>query len=1082
MTTDRDDSEYDVFAFEPSFSQERLWFLNQLDPGSPAYNIFNQIRWTAALDALVMERALNEVVRRHEALRTSFAMRDGRPVQVISPSLSLKVGLIDLSGLPAAEREVETARLAAEEAAQPFVLSQGALLRATVVRLGAMDHVVLLTMHHIVSDGWSMGVLFRELGALYEAFSAGRPSPLEELSVQYADFAVWQRERLQGAVLEDLLAYWRERLAGAPAVLALPADRARPAMQSYRGALHTFSLPAELSRRIRALALREGATPFMVLLAGFKALLARLTGQRDIVVGTPIANRTQLELEGLIGFFVNTLALRIKLDGDLSFRDLIARVRETTLAAFAHQDLPFERLVEDLQPQRNLSHHPVFQIMFAMNTFEPLQSTAAASDADDYRETGVGTAKFDFSLMMSEVGGRLRGVIEYATDLFDAATIERAVRCFLQLLEGAVDDPECRLSRLPLLAPDERIAILKLSAGASASRSADEQTVVQLFDRQARTGPDAVALVFGGTTLTYGELAARVGNLARNLVSLGVGPEVRVGIHLQRSPDHVVAVLAVLAAGGCYIPLDPSYPTSRLQFICDSSALSAVIVRSPADAAPFSGVPLVAVDVAPGSSETVPLPSVGDGNLAYVLYTSGSTGVPKGVEMPHRRLMSLIDWERRMYAANPKRVLHLTSLNFDVAAQEIFSTLSSGGVLVIAGENERRDGAALVRYLSDTRIERLYLPFVGLELLANAVAEDDGRHTLFVREIITAGEQLRITDALEELVRRHDIRILRNQYGPTETHVVSDWPLSGNPSGWPRLPPIGRPIDGVHTYILDEHMNLAPLGVPGELYIAGDCLARGYAGHSDWTAERFLPDPYSVMPGARMYRSGDIAQLRPGGEIEFLGRADNQVKIRGYRVEIGEVETVLANHPSVDQAAVWVKIDPVGTRSLVACYTAAAGHMVSEPHVLRAYCRSLLPEYMVPSGFVLVDSLPLTQSGKLDRAQLPVVHEAADLPNRATAAPQTPNEKMLAAIWADILPRGQFGIHDNFFDLGGHSLMATRMVSRIRAEFGLELPLRAVFEQPTVAALAEQIFELQTRRLDASQFETLLAEIEESHH
>ncbi|WDD93597.1 amino acid adenylation domain-containing protein [Burkholderia sp. FERM BP-3421] len=1071
VATPPETTEQDVYVFPASFAQERLWFLEQLQPGQAIYNMYDIVPWRGALAWGALERALDALIARHETLRTHFDVEDGHPVQVVASTVTLPLALTDLSALPEAERAAAAQRCAVDEAARPFDLDAAPLLRLRVIRVAPDEHLLVLTIHHIIADGWSMRVLYREFSTLYAGFADGRPATLAPLPIQYADFAVWQRDWLDGDALERQLAFWRGQLDGAPAApLDLPFDRPRPAAPSYRGALHNFSLDAATTRAVRAFAQREGATPFMVLLAVFKLLLARCSGQSDVVVGTPIANRTRVELEGLIGFFANTLVLRSRVDDTRGFRALVGAVRETTLAAHAHQDLPFERLVEALRPQRALNHNPLFQVMFVLNAFDD-RGRPAEDDGHDYREIGIGTAKFDLHVSMIEVGGRLRGIVEYATDLFDAPTIERLARHFTTLLGAALASPDQPMGALPLMDAAEHAAALAAAASPWPAEATPPLVHERVAARAAAT-PDAIALRQGERALTYGELAHRAERLAHALAARGAGPDAPVGIYIDRSIEQVVAVLAVLQAGACYVPLDPVYPEQRLAAICADARLGLVVTAGAAPA--FAGPACVPVDAdAPAAREA--LPAARRDSLAYLLYTSGSTGRPKGVAMPHGPLANLIAWQHAAAPA-PARVLQFTSLNFDVSAQEIFSTLGAGATLVLASEEERRDPAALLRRLAADGIERLFAPAAALQALAATAADDPAGPALALREIITAGEQLQVSRPLADFVRRHRIAALSNQYGPTETHVATEWRLAGAPDDWPELPPIGRAIAGARAYLLDRLGALVPDGLPGELCIGGCLPARGYLGQPAQTAERFVADPFSPTPGARMYRTGDLARRRADGALVFLGRLDRQIKVRGVRVEPGEVEAVLRDAPGVREAVVVDGPDPAGGRRLIAYVNAARSQDgAADAAALRRHCRTRLPESMVPALFVPVTAMPLTPSGKIDRAALPDPE-----PPRAAASsdapPGTPVEIALAAIWSEVLKVEPVGLHDNFFDLGGHSLLATRVAARIRARLGVELPLRRLFEAPTIAELAVAIIDAELARTAPAELAALLGE------
>ncbi|MDB5072253.1 MAG: non-ribosomal peptide synthetase [Candidatus Eremiobacteraeota bacterium] len=1087
----------EVFVFPVSFSQERLWFLDQFDPGSAAYIIPGMYHFPGPLNVAALERSLNEIVRRHEALRTTFDVVDGEPVQIVAASLTLVLHRVDLHKMPESTRGTEFQRLAAHEARRPFDLAAGPLLRTILVQLGEMDHVLLLTMHHIVSDAWSRDVLFRELSAIYNAYAAGRPSPLPELPLQYADFALWQRERLQGALLDTHLTYWKRRLEGAPAVLELPADRPRPPAPAFRGAAQAFELSASLSDRLRALSQAEGATLFMTLLAAFKTLIHRYTAQTDIVVGTPIANRGRQELEELIGFFVNTLALRTTVAPDLTFRELLRNVRDAAREAYTHQDLPFEKLVRELQPERQVSHNPLFQVMFAFDkAADASPAFAPAAPQSDEPAASVsqavaGTAKFDLTLFVADAGRKLAGTLEYNTDLFDADRMTRLIGHFQTLLEGIVANPGRRLCDLPLLTPAERRHVT-VEWNATRTAYGPAGCVHRLFEAHAARTPDAVAVVFESEPLTYGELNRRANRLAHHLRTLGIVPETRVGLCLDRSPEMIVALLGILKAGGAYVPLDPAYPRERLAFMVSDAEVPVLVTTDGLRNVLPGGPAVVCLDrdaaLLAAQREDDLAGGASPDNLVYVIYTSGSTGTPKGVAMPHRPLFNLLSWQ----IANSElplesRTLQFHPLSFDVSFQELFSTLCGGGTLVFAVDDVRRDFARLSRYLAEMSIARMFIPPVVLQGLAEACAgANDVPVTL--RHIIVAGDQLRITPVVAAFCARLPGCIVRNHYGPTETHLVTDFALTGPPDRRPFLPPIGRPIANVRTYVLSPHLQPVPIGVPGELYIGGDGLARGYLNRPELTAERFVPDPFGDEPGARLYKSGDLVRSFADGNIEFLGRIDHQVKIRGFRIEPGEIEAVLGRHPALRECAVIARDDGSGERRLVAYLVPHDGQAPTTTE-LRRFLNTTLPEYMLPSSFVLLEALPQSPNGKLERSALPAPQATRPSLEETFVAPSNALETALAAIWAEVLGLERIGVHDNFFELGGHSLLATQLVSRVRDRLHAELPLRRLFEGPTVAELAAAVDELlaerrtepadPVERMDQGQVEQLLAKLDQ---
>ena len=1050
-----------------SFAQQRLWFIDRLTPDSPLYNMPMAVRLDGVLNLDALERTLREIVRRHELLRTTFVMVGGQPVQVIRPethAYEIGLPLVDLSALPQALREVEAKRLARAEGLRPFDLAAGPLLRMTVLRLDDMQHIALLTFHHIIFDGWSMGVFVREVAALYNAFSQGLESPLAELPVQYADYAVWQRAWLQGEVLEQQIRYWKQQLEDAPEWLELPADRPRPAVQTHRGASVGMALSPELTAKLHELCRAEGASLFMLLLAVFKVLLARYTGQEDISVGTPIAGRNRVETEGLIGFFVNTLVLRTDLSGDPTARELVRRVREVALGAYAHQELPFEKLVDELRVERSLSHTPLFQVLFILQNAGqellelPGLRLSAAGEAS-------GVAKFDLTLSLSESGEAINGRWEYNTDLFDEMSIRRLVGHFETLLESFVSDPAQRLCQLQLMTGTElQRTLSEWSQGTDETAAfAASDCLHDLFEAQVERTPDAIALVFGEQEISYRELNRRANQLARHLRASGAGADARVGLMLERSTEMMVGLLGILKAGGAYVPLDPTFPEQRLSFTLEDGKIEVLLTQqSLVDKFPEHTGTTIALDadwetIAQQSAENLSEPVTTPDNLAYVLYTSGSTGQPKGVMMNHRPLVNLIAWQVAQSANVPEtRTLQFASLGFDVSFQEIFSTWCAGGTLVLVEEQVRRDAMALWQYLADEKIERLFAPFIVLQQLAEVAGVQEDVVPAQLREICTAGEQLQVTAAVVSMFRKLSGCTLYNHYGPTEAHVVTAFKLEDTPSRWPLLPAIGRPIANAEIYVLDKHGQPTPAGVAGELHIGGVALARGYLDRPGLTAEKFVPNPFSTEPGARLYKTGDLARFVAEGNIEILGRIDHQVKIRGFRVELGEIETALCAHTSIREAVTVVREDAPGEKRLVA-YVVVHDEQAVTSADLRAFLKDRLPEYMVPHVFVMLESLPLTSSGKVDRRSLPAPDRSRQDQDVVFIEPRTPFEEVLAGIWSDVLRTNRIGVNDNFFELGGHSLLATQVVSRIREAFGVEIPVRAIFEKPSVATLATEV-------------------------
>ncbi|HZF08651.1 MAG TPA: amino acid adenylation domain-containing protein [Thermoanaerobaculia bacterium] len=1045
-----------------SSAQQRLWFLDQLKPGTSLYNMPVALRVEGPLRRAVLALCLEEIVRRHEALRTVFVAQEGGPAQWIQPATAFPLPLVDLSGLPESRGEALALTLTAEEADRPFDLARGPLLRGVLLRLDHEDHVAALSMHHIVSDGWSLGILVREVAALYAAFAEGRPSPLPELPVQYADFALWQGSWLRGEILEREIAFWRRQLAGLPSRLDLPTDRPRPAVQSFRGASRTVRLPTDLVRRVGSLSRREGSTPFMVLLAGFQVLLSRYSGQQDLAVGTPVAGRNQVELEGLIGFFVNTLVLRADLTGNPTFRELLGQVRETALAAHAHQNVPFEKLVQELAPERSLAQSPLFQVMLALQN-----ASVEALEIQDLRLRPAGPAgdgaramaKFDLTLNLDEQDGDLRGGMEYATDLFDAATLDRLIGHWQRMLEEAVTRPDWMASRLRILSLAEYGQLLREWNDSRVPKLTQNCLHHQVAAQAART-PSAVALEMGGERWTYRRLIQSARHLARDLRRLGVGPDVIVGVGTERSPAVVVGMLAVLEAGGAYLPLDPTYPRERLAFmLADSKARVLLIQEHLQGQVPALDCRVVLLDQrwesrwesrleSDAEIGETPGVEVPPDHLAYVLYTSGSTGQPKGVMVQHRAVARYLDWAVRAYGVETGRGASVhSSLAFDLTVTSLWAPLLTGRTVTLLPEQDGVEALAS-SVCSEADLSFVKLTPSHLDLLAQQVSPEAVRG--WTRALVVGGDAVR----RESLAfwREHAPRTrIYNEYGPTETVVgcsVHEAPAGVSAAG---SLPIGRPIDGTHLHVVDPEVQLVPVGVAGELLIGGEGVARGYLRRPDLTGERFVPDPFSGDSGGRLYRTGDLVRRLPDGDLDFLGRIDHQVKVRGFRIEPGEIEAELAALSGVSQAVVTLREDAPGDPRLVA-YVASD----VSADTLRRSLRERLPDYMVPSVFVILETLPLTPNGKVDRKALRAPEWQSAAPGYL--APRTPVEEVIAGIWEELLKVERVGAQDNFFDLGGHSLLATRLVSRINSVFGGALSIRQVFDQPTVAGLAEIAF------------------------
>ena len=1046
-----------------SFAQQRLWFLDQLTPGDVTYNIPAALRLVGEFDRDAARAALTEIVRRHEVLRTRFITEHGEARQEIAPPAPIAATPVDLSELNAVERELEARRLVEDEITRPFELDRGPLLRVLFIDLGRRaptgerEHVVAFTLHHIVSDGWSTDIFVREFVALYEAFIAGAPSPLPEPSLQYADYAVWQRGWLQGATLDEQLDYWRKQLSDAPPLLELPFDHPRPAVQDHAGAIYSFTVSKQVWDRLRRLGQSENATPFMTLLAAFQLLLARYSGQQDICVGTPIANRRRVELEGLIGFFVNTLALRTDLSGDPSFCVLLARVRETALGAQAHQDLPFERLVEELQPARDMSRSPLFQVMFVLQN-APGGDLALPGLRLEAFGMESASAKFDLTLSISEGEAGLFASLEYATALFEAATIARLAEHFCLLLESIAQAPQRRISAFELLSAAERRRLL-IEWNATAADYGRDRLLHELFEEQAAAAPQAMAVVFEETRLGYGELNARANQLARHLRGLGVGPDVLVGVAIERSPDMLVALLGALKAGGAYLPLDPAYPRERLAFMIEDAAPLLVLTTQALRQRLPETTQTLRLDadwasIAEQAQDNLPARAQPQ-NLAYVIYTSGSTGRPKGAGVSHRnvrRLFAATHAEFSFSATDVWTLFH--SFAFDFSVWEIWGALLYGGRLVVVPYWVSRSPEAFHELLAAQGVTVLnQTPSSFYQLDAIDAAQGAAR-ALSLRLVIFGGEALEPQRLAAWFERHGDAQpALINMYGITETTVHVTLRALQRGDAARRDSCIGRPLNDLQAFLLDAQMNPVPLGVAGELYVGGGGLARGYLGRPDLTAQRFVPNPFDEA-GTRLYRTGDLARFREDGNIDYLGRIDSQVKIRGFRIELGEIEAALARLPDVRETAVLAREDSPGDRRLVAYVVLREGGEPN-PAALRETLGRDLPDYMVPSAFVALDALPLTPNGKLDRKALPSPDIGAQAAQRYVA-PRNAAEETLCRIFAEALKLDRVGIQDNFFELGGHSLLAVQLVERLRGH-GLRANVRALFAHPTPAGLTAAI-------------------------
>jgi amino acid adenylation domain-containing protein len=1042
-----------------SYSQELLWLLSQVFNDGVAYNAPGAYRLQGPLDLDLLRRALDALVDRHEILRTTYSVVDDHPMQVIHEHLSVELNVIDLSGRPHDEQQAETSRILHEESVFPFDLVNGPVMRPTVIRHRADDHVFMLVLHHIATDGYSRAVIYHDLTALYDSLAAGIPSPLPPLPIQYADYAVWHRRWLDDGAARNQLDYWKTKLAGAPSRLDLPADYARPPRRSYAGDFRTQMLDLSWREGLRAVARAEEATLFVALVSLFGVLLGRYASQDDLVVGTPFAGRNRSEFEQMVGYFINPLALRLDLHGDPSFSELLARTRGTVLEAFANADLPFETVVRETNPTRDLSQTPVFQSMIVLHNpdwetkrpkFEPERIRATELTYEK------GWAKFDVLLGMSERTAGLNTTWEYGTELFNRSTIEQMMRHFRQLGESAIAHPERAVSRLSMLSDDERGTVLGWRG--THQLPGQQGSIKELFERQAARTPNAPAVVFKGERLTFGELNRDANHLAWRLKELGVGPGTFVGIMMNKSLELVPAVLAVMKAGGAYIPLDPQYPRSRIEFMLKDARPHVVLTHPELlDQVDGSGPTLVAVDgIADGRDDDPPTTAAGD-DLAYVIYTSGSTGLPKGAMITNRSLASAYFAYERAYRLRELTAhAQMASFSFDVFTADLIRSLCAGAKLILCPLDTVIDPAALYELMLAESIDAAEFVPATASMLFD-YAERECKTLDQMRLVVVSSEAWR-NDKYEFFKRLCGPRTrLINAYGLTEATIDSTWfePTEESELVPGRFVPIGRPLDNTQVYILDSALEPRPVGIPGELCVGGIAVARGYLNRPELTAERFVPDPFTNEPGALLYRTGDLARWLPDGTIDFLGRFDRQIKIRGFRIEPGEIEAALERRPEIRTAAVAERRDPRGETRLVG-YIETDGS-TPDPGDLRAFLSEHVPSYMIPSAYVRVGALPVTPNGKIDLDALPEPEWKLAAAAEAFVAPRNETETRLAAVWSAVLGIAEIGIHDSFFELGGHSLMAVQLFAQIERKLGVRLPLSALFESATIAGLAELI-------------------------
>ncbi|UCF78982.1 MAG: amino acid adenylation domain-containing protein [Candidatus Eiseniibacteriota bacterium] len=1054
----------DSNSFPLSVAQQRLWFLDQLEPGNPAYSIPAAYRVTGRLNVTALEQSLSEIVRRHETLRTSFPVVDGQSVQVISPDVDLTLPLVDLRELPETEWEAEAQRQATEEAQQPFDLARGPLWRVKLLRLSEGEHVFLLTMHHIVSDGWSLGVFMRELVTLYEAFSTGKPSPLPELPIQYADFAVWQRRWLQGEMLESQLNYWKQQLGDSPPVLQLPTDRLRPPVQTYRGARQSLELPKNLSDALKALSQREGVTLFMILLAAFKTLLYRYTGQKDIVVGSPIANRNRAEIEELIGFFANALVIRTDLSGNPSFRELLGRVREVTLGAYAHQDLPFEKLVEELQPERDMSRTPLFDVMVSLvNT--PQRALELPGLILEVQKLTESESKFPMTLYIVEHESELSLQLVYQCALFSSERVACLLNQFQYLLEQIVTAPEKPIRSYSLVTPESRSLLPDPSAVLPEPRY---ELVTSMFATWVNRMPEQPALCQGDQVWTYGELAESAYALAWALLSQGLKQGDVVAVFGPRSFGLIASMMAALLSGGVLLTIDRTLPRNRQRLMLQEAGARCLLYvggRRPEDEWMQKLSPLLVICVDPDKGEAIGLerasnleamhlPELAPDDPAYIFFTSGTTGVPNGVLGCHKGLGHFLNWQRETFAIGPQdRSAQLTGLSFDVVLRDIFLPLTSGATLCLPEDMDSLGPDDIMRWLERERISVLHtVPILAQSWLANVPAEVSLRA---MRWVFFAGEPL-----TETVVRQWRATFpggggeIINLYGPTETTLAKCF-YQVPADVLPGVQPVGWPMPQTQALVLAENSQLCGIGEPGEIVLRTPFRSLGYINAPEESQKRFVKNPVRDDEQDLLYYTGDRGRYRLDGALEILGRLDDQVKIRGVRVEPGEITVTLARHPAVKSCFVAAKKDEQGQTYLAAYVVAAKQGNMTIPE-LRSYLSRQLPAVMVPVAFVFLEQLPLTPNGKVDRRALPVPDRARS-EDSTFVAPRTPVEERVAETWAQVLGVKQVGVHDDFFELGGHSLLATQVISRLRNAFQVELPLGCIFQAPTVAELSAAI-------------------------
>jgi amino acid adenylation domain-containing protein len=1059
-----------------SYGQERLWFLHQLDPDNPNHNRPMTLHIAGDLNVEALKHSIGEILRRHSVLRAVFENVDGRPQQVLIPLRQFEIPVIDLSMLPATDRRKRAQVLAAREANEPFNLESGPLVRARLFSLEANEYVLIVVMHHILFDGWSAAIFKNEFCAFYSAFSRGKSSPLSPLSIQYADFASWQRQRLQGNVTETLLSYWKNKLSSLPPPLKLPTDHPGPAKQPFKGAHRYRTLPRDLVSLLKKLSYKEDVTLFMILLTAFKVLLYRYTNQNDIVIGCPVAGRMAKETETLIGLFVNTVVLRTDLSGNPPFRDLLSKTKQTVLEALAHQELPFEKLVMELQPARDLSQSPFFQVLFNFENVATQPMDIEGLEIEEV-EFDSGAEAFSINLEIVENSAGLYCQLGFNADLFEPDMAESLLEHYEALLSGIVENPNRVLSDIPMLTESEYHQIL-VTWNSTDTNYPEDRCLHDLFEEQVAKTPQNVAVEFECQRLTYNELNCKANQLAHHFQKLGVGPETLVGIYLERSLEMVLGFLGVLKAGGAYIPLDPDYPEERLAFILDDARITILLTQTQlVDKLPPHRANVICLDgnrteFDRESKEDLVSAATAD-NPAYIIYTSGSTGKPKGVIISHGAICNQMLWMQHEFPLNPAdRVVQTTPFSFDASSCEFYAPLLVGAELIMTRPGGHQDSTYLVKLIAEKNISVLNL----VPSMLKVLLEEEGlRACNSLQRVFCGGEALSVE--LQERFFSILPAKLYNMYGPTEATIdATFWHCRHEEKQL--IVPIGRPVANTQIYILDHHLQPVPVGVPGELYIGGKGLARGYLNRPELTTEKFNPNPFSNSPGSLLYKSGDLARYRRDGAIEYLGRIDHQVKIRGFRIELGEIEMALNRHSSVQLAVAVVCEDMPGDKRLVAYVVLNPTH-VADVSALRSFLSTKLPDYMLPAAYVILDAMPLLPNGKIDRRALPTPDKSRPDLQAAFVSPRNDIEKEVVGIWERVLRLNQVGVHDNFFDLGGHSLLATRIISKLRDVFKIDFPLRLLFDSPTAAALAVKICQFQNENNDRKDLTLLVDDLEE---